>query len=86
MKRLSAKTNRFANEAKNKTTGYLIAAFGLVAGLAWNDAIKSLIEFLFPLETETIISKFVYAILVTLLLVLFTLFFIKLFTKHHFEK
>ncbi len=27
---------------KNQTMGYLIGAFGLVAGLAWNDAIKSL--------------------------------------------
>jgi len=32
---------------KQKIVTYVIAGFGLVAGLAWNDAIKSLIEYFF---------------------------------------
>ena len=52
---------------KKQTIGYLMAAFGLVAGLAWNDAIKSLIEFLFPLSGSSIWIKFIYAVAITIL-------------------
>ena len=66
------------NKFKNQTMGYLIAAFGLVAGLAWNDAIKSLIEFLFPFSNSNIWIKFFYAILVTILVVLVGQYILKL--------
>ena len=52
---------------KKQTTGYLMAALGFVVGLAWDDAIKSLIEFLFPLSGSEIWIKFIYAIGVTIL-------------------
>lgn len=58
------------NETKAKTFGYISAALGLVAGLAWNDAIKALIEAAFPLEQNTIAVKFVYAALVTIVVVM----------------
>ena len=63
---------------KNQTTGYLVSAFGLVAALAWNDAIKALIELFFPLSNSTIIIKFVYAILITILVVLIGQYVLKL--------
>lgn len=52
-------------EVREKTIGYITAAFGLVAGLAWNEAIKALIDAIFPLSKNSITAKFVYAGLVT---------------------
>lgn len=52
-------------ELKNRTFSYIAASLGVVAGFAWNEAIKSLIEYLFPLSAQTIMMKFFYAIAVT---------------------
>ena len=57
-------------ELKAKTFGYVSAALGLVAGLAWNDAISSMIEAFFPLSKDTVGVKFLYAALVTMAVVL----------------
>jgi len=65
-------------EAKRRTIEYILAAFGLVAGLAWNEAIKSLIEYIFPLSRNTLLLKFVYAILITLVLVFISSYLVKL--------
>lgn len=53
-------------EVRGKTLAYITAGFGFVAGLAWNEAIKGLIEYLFPLAQDTLFVKFVYAALVTI--------------------
>jgi hypothetical protein len=45
-------------ELKKQTLGYIVGALGLVAGLAWNEAIKAFIEFLFPLSQDTLLVKF----------------------------
>ncbi|MBI2010717.1 MAG: hypothetical protein HYS89_00555 [Candidatus Colwellbacteria bacterium] len=55
----------------------MAAALGLVVGLAWNDAIKTLIEYLFPLKQNTIAAKFFYAIIITIVLVLITAYIIR---------
>ncbi|MCL4399925.1 DUF5654 family protein [Patescibacteria group bacterium] len=60
---------RLRKEAKEKTTGYILAALGLVAGLAWNDAVKSLIDYLFPLSQNTLFAKFIYALIITIFVV-----------------
>lgn len=57
-------------EVRVKAFGYVSAALGLVAGLAWNDAIKAFIEAVFPLTKDTIFVKFMYALLVTLAVVI----------------
>jgi len=57
-------------QIRQQSIGYVMAAFGFVAGLAWNEAIKGGIEALFPFGTGGMIIKFVYAIVVTLVLVL----------------
>ncbi len=59
------------NEIKDQTSGYMMTAFGLVAGLAWNDAIKSLIDFIFPFAGESSLwAKFIYAVLITIVVIL----------------
>ena len=62
-------TKRIKEQIKEQTTGYVTAALGLVAGLAWNDAIKSLIEAFLPLSKTGVIAKFIYALIVTLIVV-----------------
>jgi len=55
-------------------SGYILAAFGLVAALAWNDAIKILIEYFFPLKRNTVLIKFTYAILITFIVVIISIY------------
>ncbi|PIR73641.1 MAG: hypothetical protein COU40_01520 [Candidatus Moranbacteria bacterium CG10_big_fil_rev_8_21_14_0_10_35_21] len=62
------------NEFRNRIKGYIAAAFGLVAGLAWNEAIRSSIEYIFPLDKNSIWAKFIYAILLTIVLVIVTIY------------
>ena len=71
--------NEIKREFREKMLGFITAAFGLVAGLAWNDAIKSAIEEFIPAERSGIAAKFLYAFLVTIILVVVTIYLMKLF-------
>ena len=53
----------------------------MVAALAWNEAIKSLFENLFQ-NKATIISKFAYAFVVTIILVIVSMQLSKLAKKN----
>jgi len=68
------------SQIKMRTMGYIGAGFGLVAGLAWNDAIKAFIEYLFPVSQNTILAKFIYALLITALAVVILGYLEKLFS------
>lgn len=69
------------NEIRQKTLGYILAGFGFVAGLAWNDAIKSLIDYLYPLPGDVLFSKFLYAFVVTVIVVLMGTYALRIFEK-----
>ena len=56
-----------------KITTFLLAGFGFVAGLAWNDAVQSLFAFLWPDKSNSIPAKFMYALFVTLVLTFISL-------------
>ena len=64
--------NKFKQNIRETSATYLIAAFSLVAGLAWNEAIKALIEYIFPLDKNTLIAKFSYAVIITLFVIFIT--------------
>lgn len=64
------KKTAIRRELREKTAGYIVTALGLVAGLAWNDAISSFIKYFFPLGGGSLIAKLAYAILVTVIIVL----------------
>ncbi len=64
-------------EIKKRVSGYILAGFGVVAGFAWNDAIKTFIEKYFPQDENTIVAKFIYALLVTLILVIVSVYLVK---------
>lgn len=68
-------------EVANKTAGYIVTALGLVAGLAWNDAIKSAIEHFFPMEQNGLEAKFVYAVTITLVVVLISVYVVRLLKR-----
>lgn len=50
---------------RTRTLGYIAGGLGLVAGLAWNDAIRSLIDQLLPSNSGSIFAKLLYALVVT---------------------
>ncbi len=52
-------------EVTGKMVASLLAAFGFVLALAWNDAIKSTIESIFPVGSGGLVTKFIYAVLLT---------------------
>ncbi len=72
MKHMKETVDEIKKELSDKMMTYITAAFGLVVGLAWNEAIKSLIEFLFPLEKNTLLAKFIYAAVLTIVFVSIT--------------
>jgi hypothetical protein len=74
-----------ATQTTKKVTEYILAAFGLVAGLAWNEAIKALIEYWFPLNTNGIIAKFAYALLMTIILVGITTYLVNVLQREEKE-
>lgn len=62
---------------RKHTIGYILAGFGFVAGLAWNEAIKALIDVLYPLGTDGLMAKFIYALLATVLVVIASTFLMR---------
>jgi len=67
-------------EFKEKTVTLILGGFGLVAALAWNEAIKTLFETFFPKKNE-LIGKFIYAIIVTIVVVIISLHLRKISEK-----
>src|SRR3954463_16713535 len=52
---------------KERITMAMTGAFGLVAALAWNDAVKASIDYFYPPQQGPgLLPKFIYAIVVTL--------------------
>lgn len=77
LKEIKKRSAELESSVREKTVGYITAAFGLVAGLAWNDAIKALIEKIFPVGGGGVFAKFIYALIITAVVVLITRALIK---------
>lgn len=60
----------------------ITTAFGLVAALAWNEAVKALVAAVVP-QGQGVLSLFVYAIAVTAVVVIITARLVKI--KSRFE-
>lgn len=58
-------------ELLEQAQSLMTAGFALVAALAWNTAIQDLFKLLFP-DQNSIIAKFLYAILITLIMIVVT--------------
>lgn len=61
---------RAAQQARRTITKkmltYIATGFGLVAGLAWNEAIKTLLDYLIPDAGNSVLAKIIYAMVVTI--------------------
>lgn len=84
--RLKEKSGEIKYEIFKKSIGYIVAAFGFVVALAWNDFIKSAIDRYFPLPNEGLRAKLIYAIIITLVLVIISVYMMKFFEKDDDEK
>lgn len=84
--KLKEKGDEIKKEVKERTLSYIVAALGLVAGLAWNEAIKSLIEVLFPMSKNSIWAKFIYAIFITIVIVVITVYLMRFLGKKEDKK
>ena len=60
----------FREEFRNKALTYIGGALGLVAALAWNDAISEFIKYFFPVSVDSLWIKFAYAICITIVVVI----------------
>lgn len=69
---------KLRGHVKERFATYITAALGLVAGLAWNDAIKSFIELVFPLKQNSVTAKFIYAVIITVIVVIIANYIVSL--------
>lgn len=77
----------FQQEARERTLGYITGAFGIIAGLAWNDFVKALIENVFPPEENgTLWAKFAYAGIMTFVVVGVTVYLSRIFREEEKKK
>lgn len=58
-------------EVLGKLSDLIIAGLGLVAALAWNEAILELFKKIFGTQS-TVLAKFLYALIITILIVCIT--------------
>lgn len=68
---MNTNDSSFRLELIEKMTTLVTAGFGFVAGLAWNQAVQDLFAAVFP-EAGGLAAKFLYAIGVTVAVVLIT--------------
>ncbi len=69
------------HELRERTSGYIVAALSVVAGLAWNEAIRGLIDYIFPVSKDSLLVKFAYAIIITVIVVLVTVSILRVLGK-----
>ena len=67
-----SKPTPLKTEVLDKISALVTAAFGLVAALAWNDAIKAVFKEIFG-SADAIGPMLIYAILVTIIAVILTI-------------
>lgn len=58
-------------ETRKTIITLILGGLGVVAALAWNDAIQSFFNTLFP-KGSGLIGKFIYAIFITIIVVVFS--------------
>jgi hypothetical protein len=76
---IKGKGAELEREVREKTLGYIITSFGLVAGLAWNDAIKAFIDRFFSDPGSGLKAKFLYAAFLTVVMVAVSLYLSRIF-------
>lgn len=70
-----------AVQTKDRTAHYLLAGMSVAVGLAWNDAVKKSIDYYLPLSKSSVRTYFVYALALTVILVLISFSILQLGVK-----
>lgn len=86
LEEVKEKAKKVRDVTRERTLGFVTAALSLVAGLAWNDAITAMIKEVFPVGTSNLLAKFIYAALVTVIVVTLSLVVQKIFAADTEEK
>jgi len=68
-------------EFRERTMSFVVGGLGLVAGLAWNDAVKALIEYLLPLGRDSVLAKFIYALVISIIVVVFSVYLTRVLAR-----
>ncbi len=80
IEKLKAEQKAIRTAVKERLGGALTGAFGLVAALAWNDAVRAAIDYFYPPSKGGDIGpKFVYAIIITIIVSIAVYLFTKFF-------
>lgn len=77
LKILKEESSKLNQEVRKQASGYILAGLGVVAGLAWNDAIKALIDFVYPVSGSGLWAKFVYAVILTAVIVVVSMYIVR---------
>ncbi len=72
--------SEFKREFLDKTSSFFAAALGLVAALAWNEAVQTLFKRYYT-NGDSLMAKVIYAVIVTAIVVLITLWITKAASK-----
>lgn len=82
IEKIKEKSGELRREINKKVASYITAGLGLVAGLAWNEAIKSLIDYIFPpSEGNGLMAKFIYALVITVVVVIVSLYLARILSQ-----
>ncbi|MFA6427646.1 MAG: DUF5654 family protein [Candidatus Magasanikbacteria bacterium] len=84
--KIKNESKQIRSEVKKQTASYIVAALGIVAGLAWNDAIRGLIEYFFKVDKNSLLAKLFYAVLITIVVIIFSIYINRLANKEKAEK
>lgn len=79
--KLERDKNEFKVQVLETFAALITVAFGLVAALAWNEAIKATIAKFLSTGNGELIGFFIYAIIVTLIAVIFSILIAKALKK-----
>lgn len=76
--KIKNESERITSEVRDRSMAYIAGGLGIVVGLAWNEAIKSLIDYFYPATgANSISAKFIYAIIITTVVVLVTMYVVR---------
>lgn len=76
-KKITKRVTRLTREVSAQILNLATSSLGLVAALAWNDAVQSIFKEYFP-TSSGVVAKIVYALIVSALIVIVTINLTKL--------
>lgn len=81
VKKTKKEIQELRSQLINTVRSLAVTSLGLVAALAWNEAIQKLFEVVFPNKANSLIAMFIYALFITAIVVFVTYYLTKLARK-----